>query len=93
MFLPLWGEALYRLTRPTPRGSTAGRRPSRFCPRQKFLEDRRAPAVFSVTSRADSHVVGSGALRRVIADSNATAGPNQINILTPGAHWSRFPTV
>jgi uncharacterized repeat protein (TIGR01451 family) len=39
-----------------------------------------------VTSPLDSNAAGSGSLRRAITDSNATTGPNQINILTPGTY-------
>src|SRR5262249_6770515 len=41
---------------------------------------------FRVTSLADSNAAGSGSLRRAITDSNNTAGPNQIHILTPGIY-------
>jgi uncharacterized repeat protein (TIGR01451 family) len=50
------------------------------------LEERAAPAVFSVTSLADSNAPGSGALRAAITASNATAGPNEIDLLTPGTY-------
>jgi hypothetical protein len=50
------------------------------------LEERLAPAVFLVTSLADSNASSSGSLRRAIADSNNTAGPNQIHVLTPGTY-------
>lgn len=39
------------------------------------LEDRTAPAVFTVTTTLD---VGPGSLRQAIADSNAAAGPDTI---------------
>src|SRR5262249_46630916 len=38
------------------------------------------------TSLADSNAGGSGALRAAISASNATAGPNEIDILTPGTY-------
>ena len=50
------------------------------------LEERTAPAVFTVTSLADSNAAGSGALRAAISASNATAGPNEIDILAPGTY-------
>ena len=65
----------------------AGARPWKFRPVLEALEARLAPAVFTVTSLADSNVAGSGSLRRAITDSNATAGPNTINILTPGPYF------
>jgi uncharacterized repeat protein (TIGR01451 family) len=72
----------------TGQSSTRGRpgsvRSLKLLPRLEALEDRLVPAVFNVTSLLDSNVAGSGSLRRAITDSNATAGPNQINILTPG---------
>jgi uncharacterized repeat protein (TIGR01451 family) len=55
-------------------------------PRLEALEARLAPALFKVTSLIDSNAAGSGSLRRAITDSNATAGPNQIDILTPGVY-------
>src|SRR4051812_25692053 len=71
--------------------STSASRPTVVClrkfqPRLGELEERRVPAVFNVTSLLDSNVAGSGTLRRAITDANATAGPNQINLLTPGTY-------
>src|SRR5262249_45235319 len=68
------------------RGRRASVRPRKLLPRLEALEDRLVPAVFNVTSLLDSNVAGSGSLRRAITDSNATAGLNQINILTPGKY-------
>jgi uncharacterized repeat protein (TIGR01451 family) len=50
------------------------------------LEGRLAPAVFAVTSLRDSNDPGSGSLRRAITESNGTAGPNEIDIRTPGTY-------
>jgi hypothetical protein len=61
--------------------SSPGRR--RFRPAVEALEERAVPAVFSVTSLADSNDPGSGALRAAISASNATPGPNEIDILLP----------
>jgi uncharacterized repeat protein (TIGR01451 family) len=53
----------------------------------EVLEQRAAPAVFSVTSLADSNAPGSGTLRAAItASNNATPGPNEIDIRTPGTY-------
>jgi uncharacterized repeat protein (TIGR01451 family) len=65
---------------------SASARPRKFRPVLEALEARLAPAVFRVTSLADSNVTGSGSLRRAITDSNAKAGPNEIDILTPGPY-------
>jgi uncharacterized repeat protein (TIGR01451 family) len=72
-----------------PRGvskSTSPGRPRKFLPVLEALEERQVPAIFNVTSLLDSNAAGSGALRRAITDANATAGPNQIRILTPGTY-------
>jgi uncharacterized repeat protein (TIGR01451 family) len=71
---------------PPLRGRPAGHRPRKLVPVLELLEERLTPAAFSVTSLADSNAAGSGSLRRAIADSNNTAGPNQIHILTPGTY-------
>src|SRR5262245_11547510 len=68
------------------RGRPTGARARKFQPRLEALEERLVPAVFNVTNLLDSNVAGSGSLRRAITDSNATAEPNQINILTPGTY-------
>jgi uncharacterized repeat protein (TIGR01451 family) len=81
-----WLEMLARRSRAAQRGRRASGLVGRFRPRVELLEGRLAPAVFRVTSLADSNTAGSGALRRAITDSNATAGPNEINILTPGSY-------
>lgn len=49
-----------------------------FRPRVEGLEDRLAPATFTVTSTAD---VGAGSLRRAIGLANSTAGADVINFL------------
>jgi uncharacterized repeat protein (TIGR01451 family) len=66
------------------RPTTSGRR--KFFPALEPLEERTVPAIFNVTSLADSNVVGSGSLRRAISDANSTPGTNQINILTAGVY-------
>jgi uncharacterized repeat protein (TIGR01451 family) len=73
-------------SRPPAHGRPAVVGPRKFLPRLEALEERWAPAVFTVTSLLDSNAAGSGSLRRAITDSNATPGPNQINILTPGTY-------
>jgi uncharacterized repeat protein (TIGR01451 family) len=78
-----WPE---RTRRSPPPGRPTGRRPQKFVPVLESLEERLAPAGFRVTSLADSNAAGSGSLRRALTESNATAGPNQINILTPGTY-------
>jgi uncharacterized repeat protein (TIGR01451 family) len=50
------------------------------------LEERTAPAVFTVTNLADSNAPASGTLRATITASNATPGPNEIDIRTPGTY-------
>jgi hypothetical protein len=62
----------------------AGHRKVRPC--LESLEERVAPAIFNVTSLADSNTAGSGSLRAAITTSNTTAGPNEIDILTPGTY-------
>jgi uncharacterized repeat protein (TIGR01451 family) len=58
----------------------------RFRPAVETLEERLVPAVFAVTSLADSNTAGRGALRAAISASNATPGPNEIDILIPGTY-------
>lgn len=54
-----------------------------FRPRLEPLEDRSVPAVFTVTTAADS---GPGSLRQAILDSNASVGvADTIEFLIPGA--------
>jgi uncharacterized repeat protein (TIGR01451 family) len=67
-------------------GRPASIRPRKFRPVLEALEDRLVPTTFNVTSLADSNVAGSGSLRAAISASNATPGPNTINILTPGPY-------
>ena len=50
------------------------------------LEDRLAPAIFNVATVADSAVPGSGTLRAAILASDATAGPNTINLTVAGTY-------
>jgi hypothetical protein len=73
-----------------PKASRVGcrlNRSSRRCIpiRLEALEDRLAPAVFNVTTLADGGP-GSGSLRAAILQSNATPGPNTINLTTPGPY-------
>src|SRR5438093_4521515 len=79
---PWLSQILARLSR-----RTAGRRPARLCPWPDLgrllaarmslerLEDRTAPAVFTVSSTAD---VGAGSLRQAILDANAAPGADSI---------------
>jgi uncharacterized repeat protein (TIGR01451 family) len=69
----------------------AGARLRKFRPVLEALESRLAPAIFTVTSLADSNVAGSGTLRRAITDSNAGPGPNEIDILTAGTYRLTLP--
>jgi uncharacterized repeat protein (TIGR01451 family) len=84
----MWYSKVFCWSKGTGESTTRRRpavvRPRKFLPRLEALEGRLVPAVFNVTSLLDSNAAGSGALRRAITDSNATAGPNQIHILTPG---------
>jgi uncharacterized repeat protein (TIGR01451 family) len=86
----MWFTKVLCWPRGTSKSTTGGRpavgRPPKFHPRLEALEDRLVPAVFNVTSLLDSNAAGSGSLRRAITDANATAGPNQVNILTPGTY-------
>jgi hypothetical protein len=49
-----------------PRVGPAGLRPRKLVPVLEPLEERLAPAIFSVTSLIDSNAAGSGSLRRAI---------------------------
>src|SRR5262245_8200494 len=51
------------------------RRRAGFRPRLETLEDRTAPAVFTVTNTADS---GPGSLRQAVLAANAAAGADSI---------------
>ncbi|QDU23854.1 FG-GAP-like repeat-containing protein [Urbifossiella limnaea] len=62
---------------PTPRRTRRPFRTLNFEP----LEDRTAPAVFTVTTTADT---GPGSLRQAIADANAAAGADEIRFNIPG---------
>jgi hypothetical protein len=80
MALSSWLRALLNHT------STSAKRPARrrFRPVVETLEDRTAPATFSVTSAADA---GVGSLRQAILSANAAAGADVITIdLGPGLH-------
>lgn len=53
----------------------ASRHREQFRPRLEALEERSVPAVFPVTTLADS---GPGSLRQAILDANASPGPDEI---------------
>ena len=71
-----------------PQQATSGRKEKRRSTRLvlEALEDRLAPAVFNVTTLADSATAGSGSLRAAILASDATAGPNIINLTLVGTY-------
>src|SRR5207248_389072 len=62
-----------RARRLGPQATTPGRA---LRPRLEVLEDRLAPAVFTVANSNDS---GAGSLRQAILSANATPGTNNIN--------------
>jgi hypothetical protein len=73
-----------------PKASRVGCGPNRSSRRSvpirlEALEDRLAPATFNVTTLADGGP-GSGSLRAAILQSDATPGPNTINLMTPGTY-------
>jgi hypothetical protein len=55
--------------------SRTGRVPTRYFPRLEPLENRAVPALFTVSSLADS---GAGTLRQAILNANTTAGADDI---------------
>jgi hypothetical protein len=67
-----------------------------FAPRLEFLEDRLAPATFTVLNTADS---GAGSLRQAILDANGNAGADLISFNIGGggvqtiAPTSGLPTI
>jgi hypothetical protein len=65
------------MTRSNVRALRQGR--ARIRPRLETLEDRTAPAVFTVTNTADS---GKGSLRSAVLIANANPGPDTINFDT-----------
>jgi hypothetical protein len=83
MSLFTWLQAQNRKwdRRPAHRPAQAQRHICR--PRLELLEDRLAPATFTVSTAADS---GAGSLRQAILDSNSNPGPNtiQFDIATSG---------
>ena len=58
------------------------RRHSTVGPRLELLEDRLAPATFTVVNTLDS---GAGSLRQAILDANALVGSDSIEFNIPGA--------
>jgi hypothetical protein len=92
MRLPHWLRSLVARPNRTP-ARRAPRRPT--CrPRVEALEDRTAPAVFTVTTTADS---GVGSLRQAILDASATPGADSIvfalpdSLKSPGGWWTIQP--
>src|SRR5690349_24377722 len=85
---PWLSQVLARLS------SRTARRPARLCPwpdvsrllaarlSLERLEDRTAPAVFTVTGTADT---GAGSLRQAILDANAAPGADTIQFAIPGS--------
>ena len=59
----------------------------RFNPRVETLEDRLAPATFTVTSTANG---GSRFASRAIVSANAAAGPDIIDFAIPGTGLQRI---
>jgi titin len=75
-----------RARRPGPQTTTSRRA---FRPRLEVLEDRLAPAVFTVSNTNDS---GAGSLRQAILSANATPGSNTINFSIGSGGQAIFPT-
>src|SRR5262249_44594951 len=78
MSLSWWRELAALVKRNARRAGPQkrGRRPKGFCrPRLEYLEDRLAPAVFTVTNASDS---GAGSLRSAVSQANATTGADVI---------------
>lgn len=72
----------------TPATSTSKTKERRrFRPRLEMLDDRLAPATFTVLNTSDSAVFGSGSLRRAIIDSNnnGNGAVDVIEFHIPGA--------
>src|SRR5262245_66125415 len=83
MPVPHWLRPLAaRLTRTRIR--RAPHRPA-FRPRVEGLEGRAVPAVFAVTTTADT---GAGSLRQAIVDANAAPGADTIQFALPDAQQS-----
>jgi uncharacterized repeat protein (TIGR01451 family) len=79
----MWFSSPVRRPKATRKSSP---RRGKLVPVLEPLEERTAPAVFRVTRLADSNDPASGALRAAISASNATPGPNEIDILAPGTY-------
>jgi hypothetical protein len=101
MHVPSWLCSLASLLTPTHSRRSPRRPPSR--PRVEGLEDRTAPAVFTVTNTGDNGGVnpaafaGTGTLRQAIIDANATPGADTITFALPdslkgsGGWWTIQP--
>ena len=83
MFRSTWLQLVRKLT--SKPGTVSAKRPQPRCrPFVEVLEDRLAPATFTVTTIADS---GAGSLRQAITSANAAAGADTITInLGAGLH-------
>jgi hypothetical protein len=62
--------------------NSSSKRRTSFRPSLELLEDRLAPATFSVVNTLDS---GAGSLRQAIVDANAVAGLDSIVFNIPGS--------
>src|SRR5262245_50386468 len=78
MRIPSWLRPLANRLSHAPARSAPRRRA--FRPRVEGLEDRTAPAVFSVTTTADD---GPGSLRQAIDDANGASGADTITFALP----------
>src|SRR5689334_10895187 len=92
MRVSTWLRSLTALLTPT-HSRRSPRRPA-FRPRVEGLEDRCVPAVFAVSTVADTPAVdlttrldsdGNFSLRSAIQAANATPGPDEIDFNIPGS--------